>query len=162
MNFNGRVNISGYNPDARFQLYDRIPAGNNNTGYQEALTGNWSSNKLSNQFFSKQNIENLQQLMKRGVYQRSNGKIQIGNQDEDTLKIIMRSIFLQHSTNLPFDIDGQVKAINKLVLDYSIPQLCSEARAYIKYKHDVSTLVTPIQRPVSTYKDQSLEFKGWF
>ena len=31
-----------------------------------------------------------------GVYKSSGGRFRIGYQNEDTLKIIMRSIFLQH------------------------------------------------------------------
>ena len=69
----------------------------------------------------------------------------------------MRSTFLQSATNLPTDSTGQVQALNKLVLDYSVPQIYGEAQGYVKYKNDVSTLVVPIQRPVSTYSNNTLD-----
>jgi len=161
MNSNGRVNISGYNPFARFQMHDKIP-NQRFSSYSAALTGNWQDTSLSNTFFSADNMRIVQNGIKAGVYQRSKGRFQIADQDEDTLKIIMRSVFLQHATNLPTNIAGQVSALNKIVLDYAVPQVFSEAQAYVKYKNDVSTLVVPVQRPISTYQGQTLEFKRWF
>ena len=74
----------------------------------------------------------------------------------------MRSIFLQHSANLPHSITQQVEELNKLVLDYAIPQICSEAEGYIKYKNDVSTLPVPLSHGVSTYSSNVLELKKFF
>ena len=74
----------------------------------------------------------------------------------------MRSIFLQHASNLPTNITQQVEALNNLVLDYAIPQICSEAEGYIKFKNDVSTLPVPLQRASSTYSNNILELKKFF
>ena len=74
----------------------------------------------------------------------------------------MRSIFLQNSKNNNINIPNQIEVLNKLVLDYCIPQIYGEAQGYIKYKNDVSTLAVPIDRPVSTYTNNSLELKKWF
>ena len=161
MQVNGRVDILNYNPYDRFHLHDKIPTGNS-TSYRDALTGNWQDNLLSNAFFSANNIRIIQNGLKAGVYNLSKGRFLIGDQDEDTLKIIMRSIFLQSATNLPTKIKEQIAALNKLVLDYSVPQIFGEAQGYIKYKNDVSTLVVPIARPTSTYSNTTLELKPWF
>ena len=161
MQTNGRVDILNYNPGDRFSLHDKIPTGES-TGYRAALTGNWSDNLLSNTFFSGANVRIIQNGLKAGVYKSSNGRFLIGDQDEDTLKIIMRSIFLQSATNLPNQIREQVTVLNKLVLDYAVPQIFGEAQGYIKYKNDVSTLVVPIERPTSTYSNTTLELKPWF
>ena len=161
MQTNGRVDILNYNPYDRFNLHDKIPAGTS-TDYRSALTGNWNNNTLSNVFFSKENIRIIQNGLKAGVYKISNGRFLIGDQDEDTLKIIMRSIFLQSATNLPTNISEQVESLNKLVIDYGVPQIYGEAQGYVKYKNDVSTLVVPIQRPTSTYSNNTLELKPWF
>ena len=159
-NTNGRVNITGPNPYLRFQMHDKIST--ESTSFRDALTGNWESSPLSCTFFSAANVRILQNGIKAGVYNRSNGRFQIADQDEDTLKIIMRSIFLQHSTNLPTNISQQVSALNKMVVDYAAPQIYGEAVSYVKYKNDVSTLVVPIERPTSTYENNTLEFKKWF
>ena len=93
----------------------------------------------------------------------SNGQYEIGQQDCDTLKIIMRSIFLQYSANKPTNIYEQVNELNKMVLDYCVQQVYSEAQGYMKYVNDVSTLVVPISHPVSVSKnDRQLELKSWF
>ena len=162
MNANGRVNILDPIHNSVFQLYDKIPIDEKVTSYRNALTGNLEQNTLSKTFFSAGNILILQHAIMAGVYKSSNGRFQIGYQNEDTLKIVMRSIYLQHSSNLPKDITAQVEALNKLVTDYCIPQICGEAEGYIKYKNDVSTLPTPLGRGISTYSNNVLETKKFF
>ena len=163
MNYpNGRVNILDNAPNSVFNLYDKIPVEQNITSYRNALTGNLEDNMLSKVFFSKGNIIILQKKIMKGVYDNSNGRFRIGYQDEDTLKIIMRSIFLQNSANNPNNITAQVEALNQIVADYCVPQICSEAQAYINYKNDVSNLAVPIQRPLSTYSNNTLELKKFF
>ena len=161
MDFNGRVNIMGNNKFDPFILQDKIPT--KETYYQAALIGNWENNMLSNTYFSSGNIKILQNGIKAGVYKLSNKRFLIANQEEDVLKMIMRSVFLQHAMNLPNNITNQVVALNRIVLDYCVPQVYSEAKGYVKYKHDVSTLVVPFPHAAATTKTEKvLEFKRWF
>ena len=162
MNTNGRVNLLDNMNNNVFHLYDKIPIGDKTTNYRNALTGNMEHNLLSKTFFSAGNILIIQHGIMAGVYKKSNNQFQIGYQNQDTLKIIMRSIFLQHSKNLSTNITQQVEHLNKLVLDYCIPQICSEANGYIKFKQDVSMLPIPLSRGVSTYSSNSLELKKFF
>lgn len=162
MNANGRVNILDNVNNNVFHLYDKIPISEKTTNYRNALTGNMESNLLSETFFSSGNILIIQHGIIAGVYQKSGGQFQIGYQNQDTLKIIMRSIFLQHSKNRMDNITQQVEELNKLVLDYCIPQICSEAKGFMKYKEDVSTLAVPLSRAVSTYSSNVLELKKFF
>ena len=122
MNTNGRVNLLDNMNNNVFHLYDKIPIGDKTTNYRNALTGNMEHNLLSKTFFSAGNILIIQHGIMAGVYKKSNNQFQIGYQNQDTLKIIMRSIFLQHSKNLSTNITQQVEHLNKLVLDYCIPQ----------------------------------------
>jgi len=159
---NGRVNIKSPNTSALFQMYDKIPA-NQCVTFRNATEGLWDSTPLSQAFFSQQNIQILQNGIRAGVYQRSNGQYTIGPQDCDSLKIIMRSVFLQHAANQPNNIPQQINELNKIVLNYCIQQVYSEAQGYMKYVDDVSTLVVPIAHPVqASNTDRQLEFKGWF
>jgi hypothetical protein len=159
---NGRVDIKTPNTSALFELYDKIPA-NQCVTYRNPTEGLWTSNSLSDAFFSLHNIQTLQNGIRNGVYQRSNGQYVIGPQDCDTLKIIMRSIFLQYSANKPNNIYEQVNELNKMVLDYCVQQVYSEAQGYLKYINDASTLVVPIAHPVMASKnDRQLELKSWF
>ena len=159
---NGRVDIEGPNTTTLFSMFDRIPA-NQCAGYRDAMQGNWYNTKLSDAFFSKENIQQLQNGLRAGVYEMSNGQYRIGEQSCDQLMMIMRSTFLQSSLNQPHDITGQISRLNKLVLDYAVAQVYSEAQGYMKYKHDVSTLVVPIATPImSTTGDKQLELKPFF
>lgn len=159
---NGRVDIKTPNTSDLFQMYDKIPA-NQCTTFRNATEGLWTENNLSNTFFSIQNIQIIQNGIRAGVYKRSNGQYLIGPQDCDSLKIVMRSIFLQYAANQPNNISQQVYELNKMVLDYCIQQVYSEAQGYMKYINDVSTLVVPIAHPVMPDNtDRQLEFKSWF
>jgi hypothetical protein len=159
---NGRVNIKTPNTSALFQMYDKIPA-NQCVTYRNATEGLWNETPLSQAYFSQQNIQIIQNGIRAGVYERSNGQYLIGPQDCDSLKIIMRSVFLQHAANQPNNISQQIAELNKIVLNYCIQQVYSEAQGYMKYVDDVSTLVVPIAHPVqATSSDRTLEFKGWF
>lgn len=159
---NGRVNIKTPNTSALFQMYDKIPA-NQCATFRNATEGLWNETSLSKAYFSQQNIQIIQNGIRAGVYQRSNGQYTIGPQDCDSLKIVMRSVFLQYSANQPHNIPQQIAELNKMVLEYCIQQVYSEAQGYMKYVDDVSTLVVPIAHPVqASNTDRQLEFKGWF
>jgi hypothetical protein len=159
---NGRVDIKTPSTSKLFQMYDKIPA-KQCTTYRSATEGLWDETILSQVYFSNQNIQIIQNGIRAGVYNRSNGQYVIGPQDCDSLKIIMRSVFLQYAANQPNNITQQVEELNKLVLEYCIQQVYSEAQGYITYVNDASTLVVPIERPVMTSNnDRQLELKSWF
>ena len=76
----------------------------------------------------------------------------------------MRSVFLQHATNQPQNISEQIFQLNKIVLDYCIYHVYSEAQSYIKFLQDVSTLAVPLSNPIvetQKYKNNYLMPK-WF
>ena len=162
VNVNGRVDLLSANTNVLFSMKDKIPK-NNNSDFRDALNGTWTNSVLSKIFFSNENIKILQNALRSGVYILSNKQYIIGEQNIDELKIIMRSIYLQNSKNQQTQITQQIEELNKLVLDYCIPQVYNEAIGYMKYCVDVSTLPTPIMRPELSRTDhKQLEFKSWF
>ena len=159
---NGRVDIKSPNTSTLFEMYDKIPA-NQCVTFRNPTEGLWTDTDLSQVFFSQQNIQILQNGIRAGVYHRSNSQYIIGPQDCDSLKIIMRSIFLQYAKNLPDNIPQQISDLNKNVYDYAINQVYGEADGYMKYKRDASTMWTPMAMPVLSYSnDKQLELKKWF
>ena len=159
---NGRIDIKTPNTSTLFQMYDKIPA-NQCVTFRNATEGLWSQTPLSQAFFSQQNIQIIQNGIRAGVYNRSNGQYVIGPQDCDSLKIVMRSVFLQYSANQPNNYQQQITQLNKTVLEYCIQQVYSEAQGYMKYVDDASTLVVPIAHPVqASNNDRQLELKAWF
>jgi hypothetical protein len=159
---NGRVDIKTPNTSTLFELYDKIPA-NQCATFRNPTEGLWTDTNLSIAFFSSQNIKILQNGIRAGVYHKSNGQYTIAPQDCDSLKIIMRSVYLQNAANQTNNVSSQVSELNKIVLNYCVQQVYSEAQGYMKYLDDASTLVVPIAHPVmSDNTDRELEFKSWF
>ena len=159
---NGRIDIKTPNTSKLFQMYDKIPA-NQCVTFRNATEGLWTSTDLSQAFFSLQNVQMIQNGIRAGVYNRSNGQYVIGSQDCDSLKIVMRSVFLQYSANQPDNITQQITDLNKIVLEYCVQQVYSEAQGYMKYVSDVSTLAIPIAHPITTNNtDRQLVLKPWF
>lgn len=116
----------------------------------DMLRGNWESTPISTAFFSGPNVERIQQLIRKGVYDRSQPKgYVIDNQSADELKIIMRAIYYQYGRNLPADIHAQVDDLNKKVVNWSVPHILSAVDQYNYYLNDISHLPTPMQRPQS-------------
>lgn len=159
---NGRVDIKTPSTTDLFKMYDKIPA-HQCTTFRNPTEGIWNDTVLSQVFFSRENVQIIQNGIRAGVYQRSNNQYIIGPQDCDSLKIIMRSVFLQHASNLPNNIPEQVVELNKIVLNYCIQQVYNEAQGYMKYVDDVSTLAVPIAHPVqASNTGREIEFKSWF
>jgi len=161
MDFNGRVNIMENGSKNQFTLHDRIPV-KSTTSFRDAMQGNFIDTNLSRAFFSKENIEIIQNGIRAGVYKKSNGIYNVAPQSDDALKVIMRSTFLMYSANMQNDITQQIIALNDLVLDYCINSVYGEAQGYLKYLYDASTLVVPIERPMLSSEYNSIEFKRWF
>lgn len=141
--YNGRVNLS--KPTSL-----QIPAFqqkqiDNSTFYYEAVQGHTAPNEVSNLFFSCNNIDALQDGIRYRIYKETNGKHVIGRQSDQDLKIIMRSIYLQYSKNLPTNVISQVKELNALVLDWSVKEVLSNLKQYDTYRKDVSTLPVPLE-----------------
>ena len=158
---NGLVDIAILqDPDAMFNMHERVNIRNKPTEYSEALNGTMEWNVLAQVYFSAENIQIVQNALRANVYKLSAGKINIPNQNIDNLKIIMRGIYMEYAEHYPKDIKGQVERLNKLVLDYAVPNVYSEAVGYMQYLVSQSTLPQPINRPLPndrTYKP--LEFR---
>lgn len=159
---NGKVNITGPNTSTLFSMMDKIPL-NTNTNYQNILTGNFERSRLTDTYFSKQNIQSIQTGIRKGVYDKSQQRIAIDDQPEDQIVTVMRAMYLQYSKNLPSNIQQQVDELNSIVLKFCINNVLNEAVAYLKYREDASTMHMPIQHPIYSNKtNKVLEQKPWF
>lgn len=144
-------------------MYDKIPA-NQCVSFREPTLGQWDETQLSKAYFSQSNIQIIQNGIRAGVYAKSNKQYVVAPQDCESLKLIMRSVFLQHSVNNPQQISQQIFELNKIVLDYCIFNVYSEAQGYMKYLTDVSTLAVPLAPPVMTAQNDKRNYKmpSWF
>lgn len=162
---NGRINLTLYPSfEKRVAIHDRIEIKNRATDYREPV-GGWERNEISDMYYSKSNIEFIQNSIRNGVYKMSGDrKYILPSQNIDALKMIMRTIYYRYAKfNPEFSVKEQVNVLNKHVLDYTIPLLYNEAVGYEKYLYDQSNLVVPMTLPTATDRDyKGLEFKTWF
>ena len=163
---NGRVDIMKPDINTQFSMQDKIAIDCNSQdcrSYKDAMIGNWYNTSLSDAFFSKGNIQILQNGIRAGVHKRSNGNYLVGEQSNDVLETIMRSIFLEYAKHLPTDITSQIKKLNDYVLAYCVNDVYEAMRFHMHYKKDVSTLPVPIALPVVQHSsNKQLELKKWF
>jgi hypothetical protein len=111
-------------------------------------------------FFSKDNIQNIQKLIRYNVYKEVNQVID--DQSLNELMIIMRSIFLEYHAHPPLfnenmsDSEKQklnqlylieVKRLNLIVLNDILPRVLSGMQQYLDYLKDISKAPTQIERP---------------
>ena len=147
--YNGRVDlVSAPGPEVRNKMYQKAWIDNLSSKYDCPVEGIWENHLITRTFFSKENVQILQNGIRAGVYKRSGErKLVVPPQNTDTLKIIMHSIFLQYAQYDLENIRGEIDILNQLVLDYAIPDVLSAAISYQKYLQDQSTLVTPLAHP---------------
>lgn len=162
--YNGRVNIvEPPSSEIIFKMQEKIALKNKPTEYREAISGTLENNVLAQVFFSKENIQIVQNGLRAGVYKMSDEKYIIAPQNIDTLKVIMRSTYMQYAEHYADKITQQVERLNKLVLDYAVPTVYNETVGYLKYCQDQSTLVVPLELPRHHDRQyKQLELKKWF
>jgi hypothetical protein len=113
-------------------------------------------NALSRTFFSNDNMERIQNQVVSEVYKKSQKKI--SKQSYQELQIIMKSIYLQYSRNLPTNIEEQVLTLNKYVVDECVPIIVNNVLQYNKYIQDITSPIPVMPRSVnaSNKGDRSL------
>lgn len=145
--FNGRIFIA---PDETFKPYELFK---NSTQPQQTDTSIISNivvpNALSRTYFSNDNIERLQLMIIDAVYKTC--QKQISRQSYQELQIIMKSMYLQYSRNLPYDIEGQVATLNKYVVDECVRIIVPNVLQYNKYMDDITSPIPimPLSQNVS-------------
>lgn len=135
--------MSGISP---FQLFDEKNNIKENANV-DSTKNIISDTPLSKVYFSEDNIDLIQDELKQAVYNKTDNKYVIDRQSDTELIIVMRSIFLQNSNNLPYDIKNQIIQLNKLVLDYCIPNVVSGILSYNGYLKDIANPIMPMENP---------------
>lgn len=142
---NGRVININEKPVEWYQPFDENKP--NNSFQEQALYGIQSHSVLSSVYFSKENVKLVNDMIRYYVYQRSNEKYLIGDQSTIQIEILMRSIFLQHARHLPDNIPDQIKELNMMVVNLSVPRIISEALQYNGYVKDLEQNPVPLEHP---------------
>jgi hypothetical protein len=146
---NGRVAFASDFSDRNVGLPGFATQTGVETDFQvDMLRGNWEVTPVSTAFFSVENVKRIQQLVRKGVFDRSQSKgYVIDDQSTDELKIIMRAIYYQYARNMPKDVMAQVEDLNRKVVDWSVPHILSAVDHYFFYLKDISQLPVPLAQP---------------
>lgn len=140
--FNGRIFIS---PDEHVRPYELYKNSNQHQDTNVSMISNIIvPNALSKAFFSNDNVELLQRSIIQEVLNVS--QKQIGKQSYQELQIIMKSIYLQYSRNLPTNIDEQVQVLNSYVIDECVRLIVPKVLQYIKYLDDITNPIPVMPR----------------
>lgn len=146
---NGRVISDGSRSEKKdFILFEGNDNNNDNFKYT-ALRGIQTVSPLSVLFFSKDNMHRVQDLIRYGVYVRSNGDYVIGNQSPTELEIIMRGTYLQHSNGISSNIKQQITELNNIIVSWAVPKIITEIEQHQGYMHDIENLPVPLEHPTS-------------
>ena len=103
-------------------------------------------------FFSQENMNRIQKLIKQDVKLRTNGQYRLEvDQDEADLLIGMRAVFfdMYGARFLPFKIKHQVKELNRKVVNYLVPNMVSEMKQEYGYIKEINKPLEPIDRPIN-------------
>ena len=117
-------------------------------------------NAVSRTFFSNDNVERIQREIINNVYIKS--KKVISRQSYQELQIIMKSIYLQYSRNLPNNIEQQLFTLNKYVIDECVSIIIPNVTQYNKYITEITgpIPINPRSINVSNKGDKSLPGPG--
>ncbi len=115
----------------------------------ESLYGIQETSTLNHLFFSKKNMDIIQNMIRYNVFIKSEEKYIIDKQSDVELQIIMRGIYLQYSPNLETNIKQQLEYLDKLVTDYAVAQIIPEVEQYFGYMKEIEYMPQPIDLPVN-------------
>ena len=125
----------------------------------KSLSSRKEDTPLSIDFFSKSNINILQNHIRYQVYRKMD-KV-IDNQSELDLKIIMTSIYETYGKNQSENIKDQVSELNNIVIDKSVTNIITNLKQYLGYVIDKSSLPMPMDRPsynINSEQNKSLRY----
>lgn len=145
---NGRVQV---HPHEQFHPYQFAQTHQQSVQPASNLANMQESTVLSRAYFSQENTQIIQNGLRRAVHQRTQSHIQ--EQSIEQLQIVMRSIFLQYSTNRTDSaqlIREQIASMNAKVLDYCVANVVSNLKQYEHYRKDISSLPVPMEYGLST------------
>jgi hypothetical protein len=134
---------------------------------------------LTSLFFSRENIDNIQKLIRLAIYKEFN--YVIDNQSNKELLVIMRALFLEYSAHpqlfkenmteqekadLYKKYTAEVNRLNKIVINDVVPRVASQLQQYLDYLRDASKINYQEEQPVNVSIKGQREYRSptqvWF
>jgi hypothetical protein len=147
-----------------YSLYSPGEALFGNTHRQDLIGHLHKETPLNVVFFSQDNIDHIQQAVRDQVKLMSGNKYNIDKQNEDDIKIIMRSYYLMYNKNNPKMIAEELEDLNRRTIGYISGKVYSEVDFHMFYRKDIESFAPPIANPtnVHVYGSRSNELKSFF
>ena len=145
-------------------IYDKFAIGD------VYVSGIYEKNLLSDIYFSEKNTKLIQTKIKKNILDKYNYKI--SDQSKEELLIIMRSIYMDNSTNnykTKNDLKKEIQRLNTLIIDYCTNNIINNIKEYTSYLDKIDNplniiQINPLDRPCNTNckGDKIFEFKHFF
>jgi len=113
---------------------------------------------LETTFFSDDNIDLINKQLILGVFKKTNGTIKIPPQSNASLLIVMRYVFLEFAKHLPYDIMGQIKDLNCMVVSEILPNIITNVNQRIDYLKEIENprKILELPKNVSSKNNRTL------
>lgn len=106
---------------------------------------------LNTVFFSEANIDHIQSEIIHQVLLMSGNKYKIDRQDDDKVKIIMRSYYLMFGRNDPNKVSEELQELNGRVIGYCAAKIYSEVDFHMFYLKDIQDFAPAIANPMNPH-----------
>ena len=147
-----------------YSMYDVRPSLEGSDVRQELVGNLHCPTPLNTIFFSLDNIEKIHKDIQEQVFVMSGNKYRIDRQNDDDVKLIMRSYYLTYGRNNPGTIASDLADLNARVVGYASAKVFSEVDFYMFYRNDIEDFAPPIANPtnVSAFGTRYGELKSFF
>ena len=144
--------------NTKFSLMDRIPL-KDNTFFNSINDIYNSNNVVKNSYFSKQNIVNIEQGIKKLLSKHNINSYNINNDD---LIMNMKKIFDENYDEFNNNSSNEIEKLNNKIINLISNNIYKNNMQYDKYIENINYMHTPIDRPIySNYKNNSLQPNSW-
>jgi len=101
-------------------------------------------------FMSQSNIEYINNMIKKTVYNNSCDNYIIRDQKQEHLEQIMKGIYNYNAQHLPFNQKEQFNILNNLVIEHCVKNILAEINVRFKFIEYQSTPLKPLPQPINT------------
>lgn len=123
---------------------------NNDNQIEQHFANEVEDNDIFRTFFSKENINRIQKMIKKEVFLKTKGEFKLDvNQDETDLIVAMRAIYYEYAKFQKCNIIRQVKELNKLTVNNIVPDMITEIKQEYEYIKEINEPIKPIARPTN-------------
>lgn len=114
---------------------------------KEAIAGLQTPTPLSEAFFSRKNLNTIQDEIRYRVHISSGKKYTIDRQDDDAVKVRMRGVYLLWAQHRVGDLPAELAELNERVISDAVREVLSAVEHFIRYRHDIALYPLPLERP---------------